>query len=94
MIYDSKESRTNMYQSEVSYLSISHSITEHNDPVWKVVIDLVVVLESVGHAHLQIVSQLLVCHLEHTLGVVPGGGGGGGGGRGSGRRRNGCGDIE
>ena len=80
-----------MYPSEVSYLPISHSITEHNDPVWKVVIDLVVVL--VHTFRLSASSWCTIWNI-YTLGVVPGVGGGWGSGRRKGEEEDGFGDIE
>ena len=54
-----------------THLSITHTVPVYDDPIREHTIDLVVVMEGRGHSHLEIVSQLLSCGLEHCLRIVP-----------------------
>ena len=52
-------------------LSISNSVTVHYNPLRQGIIDAVVHFESIGHAQLQVVGQLLPSVLKLALSVVP-----------------------
>ena len=55
----------------ITYLSISYSISIKDDPFRKFSVDVVILAEGFGHAHLQIVHQFLPSKLKHYLRVVP-----------------------
>ena len=85
-------------------LSVSDSITVDDNAVRELLVDLVVLAESIAHPDFQVVCELLSSGLKHHLAVVPVGkgrereGGRGEGGRGEGgregRERGGRGDKE
>lgn len=54
------------------YLSISNSIPVDNNAFGQRSIGLVKLPQSIGHALLEVVSQLLASVLEHRLAEVPG----------------------
>ena len=51
-------------------LSISNTVTVDDDAIGELGIDIVVLAKSSGHAHLQVVCELLSCGLEHHLAEV------------------------
>ena len=59
------------FPPSLPYLPITNTISVHNDPLRQMTIDLMVIHQSIGHTHLEVVRHLLPSVLELALGVVP-----------------------
>ena len=53
------------------HLTITDTVSKHNDPLGEGLVNLVVLPECPGHGRLEVVCQFLAGLLKHTLSVVP-----------------------